>query len=75
MGDQVFTYDSWQYLSANQFSRAGYTFAGWSDGHTTYSNGQYVANLTTVNGGIVTLYAQWTEAVYNIHYDLSGAVD
>lgn len=65
-------------LDANTFTRSdGYAFTGWNteaDGTgTTYGNETSVKNLTTEDGGTVTLYAQWTnQDVYTITYDLSG---
>lgn len=50
-------------LSANKFSRKGYTFVGWTtrkDGKgKVYKDKASVKNLTTKNGGTVTLYAKW----------------
>lgn len=59
MNDQTFTYDTAQALTANAFSRTGYTFAGWAtsaSGSVAYSNKQSVKNLAT--SGTVTLYAK-----------------
>ena len=55
-------------LTANSFTRAGYTFAGWNtvqnptDGNpgVAYTDGQTVSLLTSTNNATVTLYAQWT---------------
>ena len=63
---QAFTYDAAQNLNENQFTRTGYSFAGWSDGNNTYTNEQEVKNLTAVNNGSVTLTAQWTANTYDI---------
>ena len=45
------------------FKKPGYTFAGWNtrkDGKgTTYKNQSNVKNLTTTNGKVIVLYAQW----------------
>jgi uncharacterized repeat protein (TIGR02543 family)/LPXTG-motif cell wall-anchored protein/prepilin-type processing-associated H-X9-DG protein len=64
MDDQAMTYDVRANLSANAFTRTGYTFSGWNtaaDGSgTSYVDGNSVVNLTTVHNGTVTLYAQWT---------------
>ena len=64
------TYDVSYTLTANGFSRTGYTFAGWSrnaDGSgTQYTDGQSVSNLTSTNGGTVTLYAKWTGSTYTV---------
>ena len=50
-------------LPACGFKKPGYTFAGWNtrkDGKgTTYKNQSNVKNLTTTNGKVVVLYAQW----------------
>ena len=59
MADQNFTYDVEQALTANAFSRTGYTFTGWKDDGNTYTDGQKVKNLTAEPDGTVTLYAQW----------------
>ena len=61
MAGQNFTYDVEQALTANAFTRTGYTFTGWKDdGGNTYTDKQTVKNLTAENGATVTLYAVWT---------------
>ena len=64
MEKQPFTYDVEQALSANQFTRVGYTFAGWNDNasgnSTSYTDQQVVKNLSSAKNGQRTLYAQWT---------------
>ena len=76
MDGQSFTYDVAQNLTANAFTRSGYTFSGWNtqtDGNgISYTNAQQVSNLTAENNGAVTLYAQWSEAGYSISYELNG---
>ena len=74
MGDQTFTYNKSQKLTANAFTHNGYTFIGWSttaDGSVSYTNGQSVNNLTTQNGAVVNLYAVWQLNTYSITYDLN----
>ena len=64
MTDQTFTYDVPQALTANTFTRDGYTFAGWAttaSGDVTYADEQEVSNLTAENNATVTLYAVWNE--------------
>ena len=75
MSNQEFTMDKSQNLTANTFTRKGYTFSGWNtkaDGTgTSYKNSESVTNLTTINNGTVTLYAQWTgnKVAYKVeHY-------
>ena len=78
MGNQSFTYGISKKLNTNSFTREGYTFNGWNtkaDGSgTKYENGQNVSNLTAVNNGTVTLYAQWKIIEYTITYNLAGGI-
>ncbi len=59
------TYDTAKVLNANNFTRTGYTFLGWNTSSTattaTYTDKQSVKNLTSTNGGTVTLYAVWSK--------------
>ncbi len=70
------TYDVAKNLTANGFVKSGYHFTGWNtkaDGSgTSYYNKQSVKNLTTTNGGTVTLYAQWDTNSYIIAFDGNG---
>lgn len=59
MDSQRFHYGTAQKLNANSFYKEGYVFAGWKLGSKTYSDGQSVKNLSSVDGGRVTLVAQW----------------
>ena len=77
MDDQDFTYDeAGQALSANSFTREGYTFVGWNtaaDGSGTgYTDGQQMPNVTATDGATVTLYAQWAINTYKVHYNKNG---
>ncbi len=62
------TYDTSSNLSSNGFTKTNATFVGWNtkaDGSgTSYANGASVKNLTSTNGGKVTLYAQWQTTGY-----------
>ena len=57
------TYDEPKALTSNGFTNGVKKFMGWSTSSTatsaTYTNGQSVSNLTSTNGGTVTLYAVW----------------
>ena len=69
------TYDAAKALTANSFTRTGYTFAGWatsSGGGVVYSNGQSVLNLSSVNGATVSLWAVWTANSYTVSYNANG---
>ena len=71
MADQSFTYDVEQALTANGFTKTGYTFAGWKLDDTTYEDGATVKNLATE--GALTLTAQWTANSYTVKFDGNGA--
>ena len=62
---QNFVYDTPDKLTANTFTRDGYTFNGWNtkpDGSgTSYTDGEEVNNLTSKEGDEIILYAQWSE--------------
>ena len=77
MADQTMTYDTAANLTANGYTKTGYTFTGWNtqpDGTgTAYSDGQNVKNLTTADGDMITLYAQWRANNYTIKYDGNAA--
>jgi uncharacterized repeat protein (TIGR02543 family) len=74
MGEMSLTYDLALNLPQNTFTRQGYYFSGWAldqNGAVVYGDGQSIKNLTTVDGGSVTLYAQWNK---NPTYAISGMV-
>lgn len=63
-------------LSANTFTRTGYTLTGWNtkaDGSgVAYAANAAVKNLTTEDNSIVNLYAQWKPITYSIVYNKNG---
>lgn len=64
----VATGSSFNTAASTGFSRAGYTFAGWSDGSTTYA-----ANVPyTMGASNVTLTAQWTANTLTVTYNTQG---
>lgn len=75
--DQKAVYDKSLVLNdGERFSRTGYKLAGWNtkkDGSGTgYELDEMVKNLTAVNEGTVTLYAQWVPNVLRVSYDGNG---
>ena len=71
--DMAMTYG----VAANiqEISRTGYTINGFSttaSGSVEYTAGQSVINLTTENGAVVDLYAQWSANTYTVHFDANG---
>lgn len=71
MADQIIIWNSTQQLTANTFTRTGFTFTGWNtkaDGSgTSYTDEQSITNLEDM-----TLFAQWQTAIYSITYNLNG---
>ena len=63
MANQAFTYGTAQHLTEKTYTRDGYSFTGWAttaDGDKVYNDQEEVSNLTTEDGGTVTLYATWS---------------
>ena len=75
--NQTFTYGTGQNLNANGYTKTGYTFKNWNTNAngtgTSYTNRQYVNNLTATNGGTIYLYAQWTPNKYTVKFDGNGS--
>ena len=70
------TYGKTYTLSSNSFTRRGYSFAKWNtepDGSgTSYTNAQKISNLSTEDGAVVTLYAQWTPYKYTVAFNANN---
>ena len=70
------TYDVEKALTANGFTKTGYTFAGWAtsaSGSVEYDDKQSVKNLTSTANGTVKLYAKWTANTYEVKYNGNGS--
>ncbi|MBE5812556.1 MAG: BspA family leucine-rich repeat surface protein [Clostridiales bacterium] len=64
MSNSTHTYGTAQNLTANAYSRTGYTFNGWkTDAGVSYANSASVNNLTIENGATVVMHAQWYKDV------------
>ncbi len=75
MGTTAATYDTDVRLAQGAFTRTGYTLVGWAtraSGPITYQLGAVVRNLSSEQGGIVTLYAVWRANTYTVAYDANG---
>ena len=77
MGNQYISEDVATPLDPNDFARpVGYVFDGWNtmrDGSgTSYTDEQSVTNLIAA-GSTITLYAQWTEGVFDIEFDKNAS--
>ena len=76
MSNESFTYGTAKALTANAFTRTGYTFQGWAtsaSGAKVYNDKQSVFNLTETSGAVVSLYAVWKSALYMVIDLSSGA--
>ena len=80
MAVSTHTYDVEKALSANTFTRDGYTFVGWATtkgvwfapADVKYLDSEIVKNLSSVDNSTITLYAVWEENTYIINYDANG---
>ena len=73
MSNQSFAYGESKALTANAFTRTGYSFSGWkTSGGTAYADKATVSNLTETDGAVITLYAQWSPVSYSISYVMNG---
>ena len=78
MSDTVADYGIDFSLRPNSFRKKGYNFAGWStsegEASIAYANEEVIAaNLSSTDGDIINLYAQWTPITYSISYNGNGA--
>ncbi len=75
MADQTMSYDTWEKLTERnlQIINPGHTFVGWALNSAgtgrLLNDGQMVLNLSSVDGGVVTLYAVWKYGDYVIEFD------
>ena len=78
MSNTSHTYDdASKKLATNTFTKDGYTFVGWNtkaDGTGRSFSNNEAANIATSNGETVTLYAQWLNGKYRVHYNANGGV-
>jgi len=69
------TYGVAKNLTANGYTRTGYTFSGWAKsatGAVSYTDGQSVTNITSQNNHTVLLYAKWSPITYSVKYNGNG---
>ena len=74
MADSYFPLGTVQPLSANDFTRSGYSFSGWGtifSGPAVYGNQSNVIDLADI-GRTIILYAQWTANTYTVAYNANG---
>ena len=75
MANLSMVYGTAKNLTANAFTKTGYTFTGWatsSTGAVVHGNGVSVNNLTATSGATVTLYAKWTPNTYTVTLNKNG---
>ena len=76
MSNESFTYGTAKALTANAFTRTGYSFQGWAtsaSGAKVYNDKQSVSNLTETSGAVVNLYAVWKARLYMVINLSSGS--
>ena len=75
--NEHFKYDEVKPLTANDFTRTGYTFLGWSTDKdatsASYINMKTVSNMTSEDNSVVTLYAVWQANTYTLTFNANGA--
>lgn len=75
MAAQTFEYDLNQALSKNEFTKAGYSFTGWStkkDDPIVYADEEAILNLTATDGEKITLFANWKADDQTVTFDVNG---
>ena len=68
-------YDSETTLTANAFTRTGYTFQGWATsagGEVVRADRAVHGNLSSTQNAIVDLYAVWQPKTYTVSFSQSG---
>ncbi|MBQ4535784.1 MAG: InlB B-repeat-containing protein, partial [Clostridia bacterium] len=78
MANQEFKYDTAAALTANGFTKTGYSFAGWSktlNGEKVYDDKAEVKNLATEDGAQVNLYALWSADDFIISFNSNGGTN
>src|SRR5574344_831032 len=73
---QTINYDEETALTSNTFTKAGFGISKWTtaaDGTgTSYIDGQKVLNLSSTDGEVIDLYAQWQNGVNYVNVTVSG---
>ena len=74
--DQTFTFGVTEMFEPNAFTRDNYGFIGWSiesDGSSVdYEDGELVNSLTSINGGVVNVYAVWDPDTITVSFNSNG---
>ncbi len=74
MENTICTYDTDCYITANTYTRTGYTFKNWanSDKSQYFEDGANLKNASSTQGAGLFLYAQWEPITYTVRYDANG---
>nr|MCR5041893.1 InlB B-repeat-containing protein [Clostridia bacterium] len=65
-------YDQSANLTANGFTKTGYTFDHWLCNGATYADKAPIKNLTATDGASFTFTAQWAPNTYTVAFDGNG---
>ena len=60
-------------MTAQKYTRTGYTFTKWKIGDTLYASSSKVKNLSSTNGASVNATAQWNPITYTLKFDGNGS--
>ena len=75
MDVQNFSYGDNGTVSANRFTKPGYTFTGWAEsanGAKKYNDSANLSTLENLIGATPTLYAKWTANTYTVAFNANG---
>ena len=71
-------YDTSKSLTKNRFTKQGYSFSKWNFNEfgtsTSYSDEQVISNLSSIDSGVVSLYAQWKPNAYSVNINPNNDV-
>ena len=73
MGTTTCTYGQNCTLAGLGYGKTGHSFSRWSGSNGgNYSNSQTISNLTTTNGGTITMTAKWKANTYTVKFNGNG---
>lgn len=73
MEKQEFTYSIGQNLNKCLFKKSGYMFKNWIYNGQTFTDEEFVNNLTSDDKNEIVLKAQWDVLIYTVVFDGNGA--
>ena len=68
---KTLTYEE-RYTLPAATNKLGYTFVNWSYNGKTYTSGQTISQVSTINSDQITFKANWRENTYTIQFNANG---